>query len=122
MEQNKALRLARQRARAKKWRQRHPKASLRLYRIKKFGLTPEAYDELVRRQEGLCAICGKPESSKRDGITKALAVDHCHKTGKIRGLLCAKHNTMLGMAEDDPSVLQKMIDYLQKHAAVPPLQ
>ena len=57
----------------------------------KYGITPDFYQMVWEQQKGLCAVCGKPEKSK-----KRLAVDHCHKTGNIRGLLCMKCNTALG--------------------------
>lgn len=84
-----------------------------------YNLTIDQYDELLAKQGGGCAICGKTESD--DG--RMLAVDHDHKCcsgsrscGKcVRALLCVKHNSVLGFVGDDPSVLQTMIDYLNQH-------
>lgn len=59
----------------------------------KFNLTLEEYDKMFEAQNGVCAICGLPEIARR------LAVDHDHKTGKIRGLLCANCNISLGWYE-----------------------
>ena len=58
-------------------------------------------------QENKCAICGSVLSD-----TNKAFVDHCHNTKKVRGLLCAKCNTLLGMAKDDVSILQNAITYL----------
>lgn len=57
-------------------------------------------------QQGLCNICKKPS------MGKSLALDHCHRSGKIRGLLCTKCNIGLGMFEDDPERLKAAIEYL----------
>lgn len=62
----------------------------------KYGLTPERYNEMHRSQHGLCAICGNEEITR----WRRLAVDHDHKTGEIRGLLCFKCNMMLAYFED----------------------
>lgn len=68
-----------------------------------------AYAELYKIQNGLCAICSQPEPYGRQ-----LALDHCHDTGAIRGLLCTGCNMALGIFRDDVDVLQKAIEYLGK--------
>lgn len=83
-------------------------------RKRRFGITPERYSEMFRSQNGVCAICQQPETATRLGTLKALSVDHCHKTGAIRGLLCSDCNTGIGKLKDDPSVLQSAIRYLTK--------
>lgn len=60
---------------------------------------------------GVCAICGKPESLSRQSIS----IDHNHNTGKIRGLLCSKCNTAIGYFGENIKYLQNAIKYLQKH-------
>ena len=80
----------------------------------KFGMTPEDYAERLEAQNGVCAICGKPETHKRDGIVKPLAVDHCHETGAVRGLLCHSCNLGLGHMKDNPAVLQAAARYLEE--------
>lgn len=82
----------------------------REYHLKRmFGLTQELYDEMLRGQEGKCLICGtdKPNGRSR----KYFSVDHCHKTGKVRGLLCHVCNTKLGWFE---SHTKSILTYLNK--------
>lgn len=64
--------------------------------------------ELYASQAGLCAICGKEPEDRR------LAMDHCHATGRVRGLLCMHCNVGLGMFKDNKEVLEKAIAYLCK--------
>lgn len=66
------------------------------------------YLELLSRQGGRCAICGMESCS----TNRAFAVDHCHDTGKIRGLLCFHCNTGLGKFKDSPELIQSAHDYL----------
>jgi len=72
-----------------------------------FGITLEEYDALLLKQKGVCMICGKPESKRK------LSVDHDHKTGRVRGLLCNHCNRLLGDAYDNIKILQSAISYLQ---------
>ena len=77
-----------------------------------YGISIEEYSMLAARQDNKCATCGKPaEETHR----KRLFVDHCHSTGKIRGLLCQQCNTALGMVNDDISKLSALISYLMEH-------
>jgi hypothetical protein len=81
-----------------------------------YGVSAEKYAEIVLKQNGVCAICARPETGVRNGKLKALAIDHCHATGKIRELLCQSCNGLLGMAADNIDTLRKAIRYLQKHS------
>jgi hypothetical protein len=76
----------------------------------KFRLPIEVYEDMLIAQLGVCAICKQRESVK---IKKSLAVDHCHTTGKIRGLLCSRCNIGLGYFRDNEKYLQSAIDYLK---------
>ncbi len=81
-----------------------------------YGLTLADYDRMFAEQGGVCKICKKPQQVKRKGLGIAyhLAVDHCHKTGKVRGLLCDNCNSGLGHFKDDKmNVLQAAI-YLEE--------
>lgn len=81
-------------------------------------LTQEEYETLLLNQKGVCAICGHKENiiHPRTKERRPLAVDHCHKTGKIRGLLCTRCNWSLGGFKDNPVILLSAIKYLQTHS------
>lgn len=87
--------------------------------LKKYGLTPESYDALVAAQDGLCAICGRSERSKRTGEVIKLSIDHDHETGKVRGLLCGSCNRALGLLQENPVTLERMAEYLRTTASIP---
>lgn len=73
-----------------------------------YHITVEQYEALNDKQGGVCAICGQ---ANRRG--DRLCVDHCHKTGKVRGLLCMKCNTALGFLGDSPILVSSMAQYLR---------
>ncbi len=75
---------------------------------RKYGLSIEQYDALHKDQEGKCKICDSEESRGKGGFH----VDHCHETGKVRGLLCTSCNMMLGLVKDNKETLMKAIEYL----------
>ncbi len=81
-----------------------------------YGIDLEGYNDLFEKQNGVCAICGKPPDIDY-GKTRVgrLCVDHDHHTGKLRGLLCHGCNVSLGFFKDDISILQKAIDYIKKN-------
>jgi hypothetical protein len=76
-----------------------------------YRLTPEEWDRILAFQKGVCAISGEPAGSKR------LATDHCHKTGRIRGLLDWRMNRAIAMFGDDPQLLRSAADYLENPTA-----
>lgn len=77
---------------------------------KKYGLTTEAFEALVRAQRGRCAVCRKPETKVFGG---RLSVDHDHATGAVRGLLCNYCNRGAGFFRDNAKLLRKMAAYLE---------
>lgn len=79
-----------------------------------YGIEPEQYNAMGEEQGWVCAICGKPSP---EGFR--LAVDHDHKTHKVRGLLCSRCNQGLGKFLDDPLLLLKAIEYLRREYAPP---
>jgi hypothetical protein len=83
--------------------------SERKRKLKKYGLTEEEYTVLLISQNNLCAICCKDKESKRDWH-----VDHCHTTGKVRGILCHHCNLGLGNFKDNKGYLENAIAYLSK--------
>ncbi len=103
-----------QKAAAKAWLERnkeYAKSRHHKYALAAYGLTVENYNELLEKQNMCCAIC------KRDtptGKWKRFCVDHCHKTGKVRGLLCNECNRGMGLLKDDPSLLIKAANYLKE--------
>jgi len=77
---------------------------------RRYGIDLDMYSEMLASQNGVCAICQYSPS----GDSKHLAVDHCHTSMKIRGLLCQWCNRGLGYFKDNPSVLDKAIKYLTR--------
>lgn len=73
---------------------------------KLYGISLDEYERLLEKQNGVCAVCGKPPNGRR------LHVDHDHRTGAVRGLLCSGCNVALGAVDDSPSILQRLINYL----------
>lgn len=84
---------------------------------KNFGITLDEYNLMFDDQNGCCAICNKPETARNkiSGAVLMLAVDHCHITGRVRGLLCGTCNPALGAFGDSIDQLQDAIDYLRKY-------
>lgn len=76
----------------------------------KYGITPEQYDEMLKAQDGCCAICRSPTPGIRG---QSFCVDHDHTTGRIRGLLCGKCNRALGFFGDSINILTEAIQYLK---------
>ena len=101
---------------SKKWGIKNRSRKLDLARSSwlktRFGITVDDYDKMLAEQSGVCAICSRPE---RITGRKNLAVDHCHKTKKIRGLLCGHCNTALGKFDDSIHLLEKAIMYLRNN-------
>lgn len=84
--------------------------------LKQYGVTEQRYQEMFDAQNGVCAICENPEMDKyANGTIRDLSVDHCHNTGKVRGLLCNKCNNAIGKFKDDTEILKRAINYLVKH-------
>lgn len=79
---------------------------------RQFGIGAAEYDELLASQNGGCAICG---ATVGDGSGRRHHIDHCHKTGAVRGILCSECNLGLGKFRDDLDLLQCAINYLSRH-------
>lgn len=81
------------------------------YLLTKYGITLKEYDEILSKQGGGCAICGK--TSEREG--KSLAVDHSHKKPfPVRGILCQYCNHRLVGRHNDPDLLRRIADYISQ--------
>jgi len=102
----------------RKWRLEHPDreaASSRKTKLKhKYGLSIDDYNKMLKEQGCCCKICGITV----DVFGKNLVVDHDHKTGKIRGLLCNSCNSVLGYAKEDEKIMLNAIEYLKQHKEV----
>jgi hypothetical protein len=105
---------------AREWRKNNPAAGRKRYvrdkvavrerhLIRKYSISLAQYDAMLKAQDGKCAICRTPETEQFKGV---FHVDHCHSTGKVRGLLCRGCNHILGTVKDNPKTLQRAIDYL----------
>lgn len=94
--------------------EQHKNASLK----KMFGIGLEQYNAMLEQQGGVCAICGKTDKRihHRTNRPMNLAVDHCHKTQKVRALLCSPCNHGIGNFNEDIALMQSAIRYLEKHA------
>lgn len=86
---------------------KNPDGERERHLIKKYGITNAEYQKIFESQNAACAICKQKKANK-------LAVDHNHKTGEVRGLLCMNCNRMLGHAFDNPEILASAIGYLIK--------
>jgi hypothetical protein len=104
----------------KLWKKNNPskvKEKRRKQLLKQYGLTVADWDNILASQNGLCAICNKPETTIIRGKVNRLSIDHCHITGKNRGLLCDKCNRALGLFQDDAERLNRAADYLRNGSA-----
>jgi len=97
------------RKRTYKYLKRHPQIRRKIYLKSVYKMTIEEYTGLLLKQNGCCAICGKNQSE-----IGLFQIDHKHSTGKIRGLLCAKCNWLLGMANENIDILKNAILYIEK--------
>jgi len=77
---------------------------------RKYGLTREMWDKMFEAQNRVCALCQKRTTGRGNG---RLDVDHCHETGRVRGLLCRHCNTALGILGDTPDKMERVMDYLR---------
>lgn len=104
----------RRRAAVKRYRKKHPDKNRRERRGAQlkhyYGITQENYDRMLTKQGGVCASCGDPPDKR------CLDVDHCHITGRVRGLLCRSCNGGLGLFRDSITRLQQAIEYLKQEA------
>jgi len=80
--------------------------------LKKYNLTLEFYENMRKTQNFSCLIC---KNSEINNIHKCLDIDHCHVTGKVRGLLCNNCNSGIGFSKENIQTLEKAIEYLNKN-------
>jgi hypothetical protein len=81
----------------------------------RYGMTLEEMLAYVDAHNGLCDICGKPDTTHRKATwTNKLTFDHDHASGKLRGMLCSRCNIAIGSVNDDPAILRKLADYIER--------
>lgn len=99
----------------RRWRERNLETAKQRNRDaeyrRKYGINLEQYDAMLKAQQGVCAIC---DTSCDTGMN--LAVDHCHVTNKVRGLLCKNCNTAIGLLKENVENMNKAINYIKFHA------
>lgn len=105
--------------RAKQWQkdnsERANETRRRSRKVRLYGITQEHYDAMFAKQKGLCAICNQPQSGiSRNGSPIPLVIDHDHKTGQLRALLCTTCNLALGALKDDPQLAVAAAKYLRR--------
>lgn len=112
-------------ARSKKWheanrayanlreqlRRKNNKGAARLRELRKYGMNQDIYAEMLKRQEGRCAICKTDRPSSRRHF---FDIDHCHRTLAVRGLLCERCNRAIGLFGDDPERLRAAAAYVER--------
>lgn len=106
--------LERSRENSKSYQKRFPNKQ-KEWALKKYNLTFDEFIKLRKNQQDLCKICQNKETNPQYSV---LAVDHDHKTGKVRGLLCGHCNTGLGKFKDNISILERAISYLKENGDV----
>jgi hypothetical protein len=98
----------------KKWNKMTREERREYHLQSKFKMSTKEFNELVISQKNVCAICGCSETAKdKIGRIKPLSVDHDHKTGKIRGLLCINCNTGIGVFKEDKQIMMSAIKYME---------
>lgn len=104
----------RARASARRWKLENPsrsKAATRAAQLKRsYGISSAAFDAMVAKQGGVCALCGRPP-----GAGKRLSIDHDHETGTVRELLCHRCNFAVGLLGDSPIAARAVAAYLERH-------
>ncbi len=93
----------------KQWRKDNPEKFLNARLKNYYGISLDDYKKMAAKQNDCCAICGEKERRVR---RSRMAIDHCHKTGVVRGLLCNNCNIGIGNLKDDPIILMKAVSYL----------
>lgn len=91
------------------------KGNTNAYLKRVYGITYRQYHAMLAEQSGLCKICNGPGFLMKDCHKLLLVVDHCHKGGQVRGLLCHNCNRALGLLKDDPAIINRAAEYINNH-------
>jgi hypothetical protein len=97
----------------REWRKNNPERVKDYDLQRMYGISYDEYHDLLEQQNGKCSICKNEEHVLQKGKPRMLAVDHCHDSGKVRGLLCTNCNKGLGHFKDNIELLEKAIYYLK---------
>jgi len=101
---------------SKRWREANPEKYKECNRNsmlkRKYGITVAQYEKLLVAQNYVCAICKRGETARKE---TRLSVDHRHGTKKVRGLLCTKCNTAIGLLDESPGIVLELLNYLKRH-------
>ena len=98
-----------QNQRTKAWHNANPDSKKNTDLQRFYGISLTDYNRMFEEQGGRCKICDQEQPGKR------LAVDHCHRTGKVRSLLCDPCNKAIGLFQDDPSRIESALNYVRIH-------
>jgi hypothetical protein len=99
----------------KAYAERNPELMKDKHYRRYYGIGLDDYNAMFEAQDGLCAICGLPETARIKGRLKALSVDHDHKTGAVRQLLCHRCNRAIGWFGEDPILIDAAAAYVRRH-------
>jgi len=97
------------------WRKTHPGKVAEYARnalLRSYGITQKQYDAMLIDQDKRCAICRRADTGRKN--SNLFLIDHCHKTRKVRGLLCHKCNVSIGLLRESAVTLRSAIEYLSK--------
>ena len=83
--------------------------------VARYGISIQDYNNMLKNQDGVCAICGTSKLSKNKS---RFAIDHCHHTGIVRGLLCTNCNSGIGKLKDNPDIVIKAYNYLIRNGGL----
>lgn len=103
--------------RAREYREKGGIDQARKQNLARYGLTLRDYERMVAEQDGLCAICKRAERRMMHGKVAALSVDHDHRTGVVRQLLCSTCNFVIGHLENNPVDPHLLVAYLDRHGS-----
>ena len=94
---------------------------LRAWLEYRYGISAEHFHEMARRQGNSCAVCGKHLNISTATVRRShhVAVDHCHASGRVRGILCSSCNTGIGLLKDSPSIIRSAARYLESNSGCP---
>lgn len=96
------------RAASAAWRAANPEKIKAQHRMRKFRVSPDCFQLMLAVQQNACGICNKK-------FSKTPHIDHCHKTGEVRGLLCGSCNKGMGFFKDSPLLLKSTLEYLTNY-------